>query len=317
MAISASGRDARLQEVSRSVGYRALFDERYIGGVTSSFIYVLSLRCADAPGIVKATAEGIGRVEGNILESDQFSDPITGTFCLRTRFSSPRSATDEILKSIADEVHSFYPEIELRPEVELRRVVIMVSTADHCLVDLLSRKKQSDLAVEVVAVVSNHETCREVTESFGINFHHVAVTDGNTSDIETRLLEIVETHDVDFVVLARYMQILSSATCSTLAGRVINIHHSFLPSFKGARPYHQAYERGVKIIGASAHFVTTELDEGPIIDQDVTRVSHARRPEDLVSLGRNLERTVLSHAVALVAEDRVVMIGRRTVVFDQ
>jgi formyltetrahydrofolate deformylase len=193
----------------------------------------------------------------------------------------------------------------------------MVSTSDHCLADLLYRRDNGDLPVEVVAVVSNHPDLGPLAERYEIPFYEVPVTASTKTEAEARLRELVETLDVDFIVLARYMQVLSPELCEEWRGRVVNIHHSFLPGFKGARPYHQAHERGVKLIGATAHFVTPELDDGPIIDQDVVRVSHARTPDDLVALGRDVERVVLARAVKLIAEDRVALVGRRTVIFSQ
>jgi formyltetrahydrofolate deformylase len=194
---------------------------------------------------------------------------------------------------------------------------VLVSTADHCLAELLYRREQGDLPVDVVAVVSNHPDLEPLATRYGVPFHEVPVTEETRITAEIELRQLLTRYDVDFVVLARYMQVLSPELCSDLAGRVINIHHSFLPGFKGARPYHQAYEKGVKLIGATAHFVTADLDEGPIIEQDVVRVSHARVPADLVSLGRDIERSVLARAVKLVAEDRVALVGNRTVIFSQ
>jgi formyltetrahydrofolate deformylase len=191
----------------------------------------------------------------------------------------------------------------------------MVSRFDHCLVDLLYRWEIGELPVDIPLVVSNHEDLRGIVEARGIPFIHLPVTRDTKPAAEARLFALVEEYDVDLVVLARYMQVLSDDACRRLSGRVINIHHSFLPGFKGAKPYHQAYERGVKLIGATAHFVTADLDEGPIIEQDVARVSHAQDAETLVALGRDVERVVLARAVRLYAEDRVMLTGARTVVF--
>jgi formyltetrahydrofolate deformylase len=196
------------------------------------------------------------------------------------------------------------------------RVLIMVSKVDHCLVDLLYRWRNGMLAIEIPAIVANHPDCAEVAERYGIPFHHLPVTPDTKADQETEVLRMVDELDVDLVVLARYMQILSDDMCRSLEGRVINIHHSFLPGFKGAKPYHQAHARGVKIVGATAHFVTADLDEGPIIEQDVTRVTHAHTAEQIVALGQDTERLVLARAVRHWAEDRVLLIGDRTVVFD-
>ena len=214
------------------------------------------------------------------------------------------------------QVAGFGPALTLRPVEVRRRALIMVSRFDHCLVDLLYRWQIGELPLEIPVVVSNHEDCRELVERAGVEFVHLPVTAASKPTAEARLLELVEAHRVDFVVLARYMQVLSDELCRELSGRVINIHHSFLPGFKGAKPYHQAFERGVKLIGATAHFVTADLDEGPIIEQDVVRVSHADDAATLVAIGRDVERRVLSHAVRLHAEDRVLLTGARTVVFD-
>jgi formyltetrahydrofolate deformylase len=205
--------------------------------------------------------------------------------------------------------------ITLRPEAQRRRVLLMVSKADHCLLDLLYRWESGELPVDIPVIVSNHTDLQPIAERHGIPFVHIPVTKETKPEAEARLLALVEEHDVDFVVLARYMQVLSDGLCRELSGRIINIHHSFLPGFKGAKPYHQAHARGVKLIGATAHYVTADLDEGPIIEQDVTRVDHAWTADQLVAHGRDVERLVLSRAVARHAEDRVLMVGVRTIVF--
>jgi formyltetrahydrofolate deformylase len=277
--------------------------------------YILTLHCADQPGIVRAVADGIVAVKGNITESAQFSDPATGVFCMRTAFESPADGVAAVRRRIERAAAPFGGELTLRPEACRRRVLVMVSRADHCLADLLYRWDIGELPADLRAVVSNHEDCRPLAERYGLPFHHVPVPAGGKPAAEARLLELVAEHQADAVVLARYMQVLSDDLCRRLAGRVINIHHSFLPGFKGARPYHQAHDRGVKLIGATAHFVTADLDEGPIIEQDVTRVGHAHAPARLVALGRDVERLVLARAVRLYAEDRVILSGTRTVVF--
>ncbi|HUX04753.1 MAG TPA: formyltetrahydrofolate deformylase [Acidimicrobiales bacterium] len=279
--------------------------------------YVVTLQCADAPGIVRAASNAIFAVGGNILENDQFTDPVTGQFCMRTRFESELTDEDAVREQLERDLAGFSPTLGIRFEQERRRALVMVSTFDHCLSDLLYRREQGDLPLDIVAVVSNHPDCAPLAERYGVPFFEIPVTPRTKSAAEDDLRSLLEQFDVDFVVLARYMQILSRELCEELSGRVINIHHSFLPGFKGARPYHQAYERGVKLIGATAHFVTANLDEGPIIEQDVVRVTHARRPADLVALGRDIERTVLARAVRLVAEDRVTIVGSRTVIFSQ
>ncbi len=277
--------------------------------------HILTLQCPDQPGIVAALATGIGRAGGNILDSAQFSDPGTGLFCVRTEFESPVEDSGQLLALVEAEVAPFAPALSVRPKERRRRALVMVSKFDHCLMDLLYRWDRDELPVELPVVVSNHEDLRELVESHRIVFEHVPVTADTKPDAEARLFELVDEHDVDFVVLARYMQVLSDGACGRLAGRAINIHHSFLPGFKGARPYHQAHDRGVKLIGATAHYVTADLDEGPIIEQDVVRVSHTRTAEEMVRLGRDVERLVLSRAVAAHAEDRVFRCGARTVVF--
>ncbi len=279
--------------------------------------FVATLQCSDRPGIVHAASAAIVELGGNILENDQFTDPGTGQFCMRTRFETGSASLADVRRVLAERLAHLAPQLGVRDEGQPRRALIMVSTADHCLADLLYRRERGDLPLDVVAVVSNHRDCEPVARRYGVAFVEIPVTAATRDLAEERLRELIERHDVDFVILARYMQILSPTLCADLQGRVINIHHSFLPGFRGARPYHQAYERGVKIIGATAHFVTADLDEGPIIDQDVVRVSHARRPEDLVALGRDIERTVLARAVTLMAQDRVAVVGHRTVIFSQ
>jgi formyltetrahydrofolate deformylase len=279
--------------------------------------YVLTLQCPDAPGIVRAAAEGIFEVDGNIVENDQFTDPATGQFCMRSRFEAASDDLDDVRSTILARLAHLDPRLGIRRESEHRRALVMVSKEDHCLVDLLARRDHGELPLDIAMVVSNHTDCEAIALRSGVPFAHIPVTPASKEGAEAALLALIEEHRIDFVVLARYMQILSAQLCDRLEGRVINIHHSFLPGFKGARPYHQAYDRGVKLIGATAHYVTADLDEGPIIDQDVARVSHARGPADLIAIGRDLERTVLARAVRLEAEDRIALVGRRTVVFSQ
>ncbi len=277
--------------------------------------YLLTLRCADRPGIVRALADGVVAAKGNILENGQFSDPLTGIFCMRTCFESPEADTDQVRETIAQVVQQFDPTLSLRPESQRRRALLMVSKVDHCLVDLLYRWQIGELPVDIPLIVSNHQTCAPIAERYGIPFAHVPVAPGRKGDAEARLLGLVDEHGVDVIVLARYMQVLSDELCTALPGRIINIHHSFLPGFKGAKPYHQAYERGVKLIGATAHYVTAALDEGPIIEQDVVRVGHGSSADDFVAIGRDVERVVLARALRLHAEDRLVLAGARTIVF--
>ncbi|MGZ4453321.1 MAG: formyltetrahydrofolate deformylase [Nocardioides sp.] len=277
--------------------------------------YVMTLRCPDQPGIIRAFAEGVVNASGNIVDNKQFSDPDSGTFCMRTEVDSPLGSAEEVEQHLLAALAGFSPSLTVRPESAHRKMLVMVSKFDHCLVDLLYRHETGELPVEIPLVVSNHEDLRGLVEHHGIPFVHLPVTKETKADAEAALLDLVEKHEIDFVVLARYMQVLSDDLCRALEGRVINIHHSFLPGFKGAKPYHQAYARGVKLIGATAHYVTADLDEGPIIEQEVTRVTHAASPEALVALGRDTERLALSRAVRQHAEDRVLLIGSRTVVF--
>ncbi len=278
--------------------------------------YIATLQCVDAPGIVRAASSAIFDIGGNILENDQFTDPVTNQFCMRSRFESLEEI-DVIRTRLHDELIPFSPALHLRDEAVRRRALVMVSQYEHCLAELLYRRGQGDLPLDIVAVVSNHPHCADLARRYDVPFHEVAVRADDRAVAEAVLLGLISQYDVDFVILARYMQILSAQLCHELAGRIVNIHHSFLPGFAGARPYHQAFRRGVKLIGATAHFVTPELDEGPIIEQDVVRVTHARGPDDLVSLGRDIERNVLFRAVHLIAEDRVALVGDRTVVFAQ
>jgi formyltetrahydrofolate deformylase len=279
--------------------------------------YVVTLQCLDGPGIVLATSSAIVGLGGNILENDQFTDPVTNQFCMRTRFETVIDDVDHVDSTLTEMLARFAPALRVRPEVVHRRALVMVSKFDHCLADLLYRREQGDLALDIVAVVSNHRECEDLATRYQVPFHEIPVSPSTRATSEAELVTLIERYRVDFVVLARYMQVLSPELCAGLYGRVVNIHHSFLPGFKGAKPYHQAYERGVKLIGATAHFITDELDEGPIIEQDVVRVSHARQPSELVALGRDIERNVLSRAVQLVSEDRVALVGNRTVVFSQ
>jgi len=277
----------------------------------------MTLQCTDRPGIVRATSTAIVEVGGNILENDQFTDPVTNQFCMRTRFETQNADIDAVRDLLLSELGDFSPQLGIRNEEVQRRALVMVSQFDHCLADLLYRREQGDLPLDIVAVVSNHNVCEPLVTRYHVPFFEIQVTPSTKEAAEDELRVILATHHVDVVILARYMQVLSSELCAELNGRAINIHHSFLPGFKGAKPYHQAYERGVKLIGATAHFVTPELDEGPIIEQDVVRVSHAKKPSDLVSLGRDIERNVLARAVRLIAEDRVALVGKRTIIFSQ
>ncbi|MEU5194436.1 formyltetrahydrofolate deformylase [Streptomyces scabiei] len=278
--------------------------------------YILTLRCPDQPGIVHALAAGVAEAKGNILESAQFSDPGTGIFTIRVSLETPAADTERLRDELALRLARFDPVLTVRPEEQRRRVLLMVSKFDHCLVDLLYRWGLGELPVDIPLIVSNHPDLEPVAKRYGIPFVHLPVTRDTKPEAEAELLRLVAEHQVDFVVLARYMQVLSDDLCRKLSGRVINIHHSFLPGFKGAKPYHQAHDRGVKLIGATAHLVTADLDEGPIIEQDVVRVGHRHSAPELVAIGRDVERIVLARAVRLHAEDRVVLTGSRTVVFN-
>jgi formyltetrahydrofolate deformylase len=276
--------------------------------------FILTLRCDDRAGIVLAGAQAIVEVKGNIVESDQFSDPPTGLFCMRIGFDSPLDV-NVVRESLVSRMSEFAPLLDVRAASRRRRVLVMVSKIDHCLEDLLYRWSNGELVVEIPLIVSNHPDCARVAERYGVPFVHVPVGPSAKLNPHDELASLIIEHQIDFVVLARYMQVLPAEFCDAMAGRIINIHHSFLPGFKGAKPYHQAYERGVKLIGATAHYVTSELDEGPIIEQAVVRVTHAQSVSDLIALGRDIERAVLARAVRLQSEDRVVLAGARTIVF--
>ena len=277
--------------------------------------YIVTLRCVDAPGVIHAMASALLSARGNILEQAQFTDEATGKFLMRTRFETPLADLEEVRSLINAEVNKFDPIITLRREDERRRALIMVSQQDHCLADLLYRHANGELPIDIPVIVSNHEKCRALAHQYDIPFVYIPVTTSNKIDAEKELLTLIDKYSVDVVILARYMQILSNDFCATLEGRIINIHHSFLPGFKGARPYQQAYDRGVKLIGATAHFVTSDLDEGPIIEQDVHRVQHNHSALDLAEIGRDVERRVLARAVRLYSEDRVLLDDQRTVIF--
>ncbi|RJS46282.1 formyltetrahydrofolate deformylase [Nocardioides cavernaquae] len=278
--------------------------------------YVLTLHCPDQPGIIRAFAEGVVQAQGNIVDNMQYTDPETGSFSMRTEFDSPLGDLDLVRAVLETALAAYDAVITLRLQTQRRRALIMVSKTDHCLLDLLYRWENGELPVDIPVVVSNHDDLRPIVERHGLTFVHLPVTAATKAAAEARLLALVEEHAIDFVVLARYMQVLSDNLCSQLPGRIINIHHSFLPGFKGAKPYHQAHARGVKLIGATAHYVTADLDEGPIIEQDVVRVTHTYTAQQLVAHGRDVERLVLSRAVRRHAEDRVLMVGVRTIVFD-
>lgn len=276
---------------------------------------ILTFSCPDQSGIVAKMSTILATMGANIIDNHQFGDAPTNTFCMRTRFVTQDLSTAQVIAKLAPTAEELLGTLTVRSVQDRPRLCILVSKHDHCLVDLLYRWRAGELGVDIPVVVSNHSDLGPFVQSFGIEFRHIPVTRTGKKQAETELLEVLEEFDVDLVVLARYMQILSDELCDKLKGRAINIHHSFLPGFKGAKPYHQAWERGVKLIGATAHYVTADLDEGPIIHQDVERVGHGQSPDDLVVIGKDIERLVLSRAVKAHAEGRVFMVGARTVVF--
>ena len=275
---------------------------------------IASLQCADQPGIVHAMTSAVLACNGNIIENQQFTDPTTNTFVMRTRFETSQGQ-EGATKSLTEGLSKFNPSLHIRPTAQKPRALVMVTTESHCLRDLLYLEDLGELNIEIPLVISNREDLRTLVESHGIKFLCLPVTAENKVAQEAEILKQITELKIDFVVLARYMQILSSEFCNKMPGKIINIHHSFLPGFKGAKPYHQAHERGVKIIGASAHFVTSDLDEGPIIEQDVAHVTHVATPEELIAIGRDIERRVLAKAVKFYADDKVFIVGKRTVVF--
>ena len=276
--------------------------------------WVLTLSCPDRPGIVHAVAGLLAEHGGNITESQQFGDQDTGLFFMRVQVESA-AGREELATAMAELATRFSMTWHLDIAGRAVRTLVMGSTAAHCLNDLAFRQRSELLPIEIVAVVSTHTVLADLAGFYGIDFHHVPVTAATKPEAEARLLELVRVLDVELVVLARYMQVLSDELCRELEGRIINIHHSFLPSFKGARPYAQAHDRGVKLIGATAHYVTGDLDEGPIIEQDVERVDHSHPVEALVALGQDVERRTLARAVRWHAEHRILLDGHRTVVF--
>jgi len=279
--------------------------------------YILTLSCMDRPGIVAAVASAIAEHGGNILEAQQFDDLVTGRFFMRVEFVMHEDREIEEVEARLGKIGADLGlSWTLRPAARRKRVLLLASKFDHCLADLMYRWKTGELAMEPVGIVSNHlrETYAHL-DFAGVPFHYLPMAKGEKAAQEAQIKAVVEETGAELVVLARYMQILSDDLAEFLSGRCINIHHSFLPGFKGAKPYHQAHERGVKLIGATAHFVTADLDEGPIIEQDVERVSHRDTPDDLIRKGRDTERRVLSRAVRAFLEDRVLMNGLTTVVF--
>jgi len=279
--------------------------------------FVLTIVCEqDRPGIVHAVTSFLLRHGGNIRESQQFGDALQGRFFMRIDFEVAEPVDADTLRADFEATAAeFGMQYEIWAASAPYRTLIMVSKHLHCLNDLLFRTSTGELQIDVPVVVSNHPDAEALVKSYGIEFRHIPVTPETKADAEAELMQLVEERGIHLVVLARYMQILSDGLCRELSGRAINIHHSFLPSFKGARPYHAAFDRGVKLVGATAHYVTADLDEGPIIEQDVTRVDHTHSPEQLVAAGRDVEAQVLSRAVRWHAQTRVLLNGNRTVVF--
>ena len=276
--------------------------------------YILTLSCPDRPGIVHAVTGLLLQHQGNITEAAQYNATDTGHFFMRVRFASP-APHQTLCAAMRELAPTFGLNWRLAESSRRMPTVILVSKLGHCLNDLLFRTRTGTLPIDIRAVISNHDDFRAQVENEGIPFHHVPVSATTRESAEKRQLDIIEQSGAELIVLARYMQILSDSLCRQLEGRAINIHHSFLPSFKGARPYYQAHDRGVKIIGATAHYVTAELDEGPIIEQDIERVDHAMNVETLTALGGDVENVVLARAVKWHAEHRIMLDGHRTVVF--
>ena len=276
--------------------------------------HILTLSCPDKSGIVHSVTGLLASQNLNILDLQQFSDPVSERFFMRVHFghAETTAALSEPFSQLAKDLKMDY---EIHPVSQKPRVLIMVSKIGHCLNDLLYRYKTQQLRIEIPIIVSNHPEFKTLAESYGIEFHHLPVTKDTKQQQESQILDLIAKNNIELVVLARYMQVLSPKLCEVMSGKIINIHHSFLPSFKGAKPYHQAFDRGVKLIGATAHYVTADLDEGPIIEQDVIRVDHTYTQDQLAGAGRDVEAQVLSRAVRWHAESRVRRNGHRTVVF--
>ncbi len=278
--------------------------------------FALTVTCDRARGIVAAIASFLAEQGCNITDSSQFDDMQTGKFFMRVSFESETGATLEVLQQAFGPVGAaFDMDHAFHDESTRMKVIIMVSRFGHCLNDLLYRWRIGALPIDIVAVISNHMDYQKVVVNHDIPFHYIPVTKANKPQAEARIMEVVDATSAELIVLARYMQVLSDDMCQRMSGRIINIHHSFLPSFKGANPYKQAYERGVKLIGATSHYVTADLDEGPIIEQDIVRVTHAQSPSDYVSLGRDVESQVLARAIHAHIHRRVFLNGNKTVVF--
>ena len=277
--------------------------------------YILTLSCPDRPGIVHAVSGFLLERGGNIEEAAQYNDHDTGLFFMRVRFACGQLTQDDLRLQLKLFAEGFQMDWKLHAGNQPMKAVIFVSREGHCLNDLLFRWKSGLLPLDIRAIVSNHRDFYQLAASYNVPFHHIPVTAATRAQAEARQYEVIASEGAELVVLARYMQILSDGLCRKLAGRAINIHHSFLPSFKGAKPYYQAHDRGVKLIGATAHYVTADLDEGPIIEQDVARVDHGYTVESLTATGRDTESLVLARAVKWHTEHRVLLNGHKTVIF--
>ena len=277
--------------------------------------YILNLSCPDRQGIVHAVSGFLLERQGNIEEAAQYNDPDTGLFFMRVQFACSAVGQADLRPQLAGLAETFGMTWTLHDNTQPMRTVLMVSKEGHCLNDLLYRVKSGLLTLDIRAIVSNHREFYQLAASYNVPFHHIPVTAATKAQAEAKAYEVIEAEGAELVVLARYMQILSDDLCQKLSGRAINIHHSFLPSFKGAKPYYQAHDRGVKLIGATAHYVTADLDEGPIIEQDVARVDHSKTVEDLTAQGRDTESQVLARAVKWHSEHRVLINGHKTVIF--
>ncbi len=277
--------------------------------------YILNLSCPDRQGIVHAVSGFLLERKGNIEEAAQYNDHDTGLFFMRVQFACDAVGQDELRTQLASFATGFDMKWSLHDTTQPMRTVLMVSKEGHCLNDLLFRVKSGLLPLDIRAIISNHREFYQLAASYNVPFHHIPVTAATKAQAEAKAYEVIEAEGAELVVLARYMQILSDDLCKKLSGRAINIHHSFLPSFKGAKPYYQAHDRGVKLIGATAHYVTADLDEGPIIEQDVARVDHSKTVEDLTAMGRDTESQAVARAVKWHSEHRVLLNGHKTVIF--
>lgn len=280
-----------------------------------SHAYILTLSCPDRRGIVHAVSGFLLERGGNIEEAAQYNDHDTGLFFMRVQFACDQLTHEDLAAQLKFFAEPFGMAWKLHATTQPMRTVLMVSRDGHCLNDLLFRWKSGLLPLDIRAIISNHRDFYQLAASYNVPFHHIPVTAATKAQAEAKQYEIIQAEGAELVVLARYMQILSDDLCTKLAGRAINIHHSFLPSFKGAKPYYQAHERGVKLIGATAHYVTADLDEGPIIEQDVARADHGKTVEDLTAMGRDTESQVLARAVKWHSEHRVLLNGHKTVIF--